>query len=53
MLAPNIYETGRRAYRAGLKPKDCPFAIRSAARSWWLKGYNKAKKEAAEESKES
>lgn len=45
--ALNISETGRRAFAAGLKVKDCPFAIRSSARTWWLKGYREAKAKAA------
>ena len=44
MIAENISESGRRAFRAGLKPKDCPFALRSDARTWWMAGYNEAKK---------
>ena len=34
---------GRYAYLAGLKPKDCPFALQDNARSWWMKGYHEAK----------
>jgi len=44
--AINISEMGRRSFAAGLKVKDCPFAIRSSARTWWMKGYREAKAKA-------
>lgn len=43
MQAINISESGRLAFRAGLKMKDCPFSLRSPARSWWMKGYKEAR----------
>jgi ribosome modulation factor len=49
MQALNISETGRRAFAAGLKVRDCPFAIGSTARQWWLKGYREARDAAREE----
>jgi len=45
---PLALESGRLAYRAGLKPKDCPLAPGSAARSWWLRGYKEEKRRAEE-----
>jgi hypothetical protein len=47
MQALNIRESGRLAFAAGIKVRDCPFAIRSQARWWWLKGYQEAKQQAA------
>lgn len=46
MKALPIREVGRLAYQSGLKKGDCPFALRSDARSWWLKGWNEARKAA-------
>ena len=51
--AINASEMGRRAYRAGLKVKDCPFNLRSPVRSWWLKGYAEAKREPKPETTDS
>lgn len=40
-------ETGRRAFRAGLKPIDNPFAKGSKARRLWARGYTEARENAA------
>lgn len=45
--ALNISESGRRAFAAGLKPKDNPFHIGSQACSLWAKGFRQAKDAAA------
>ncbi len=45
-FALNIDESGRRAFQAGLKATDNPFAIGSQARSLWAKGYREAKQAA-------
>lgn len=47
--AVNISEMGRRAFWAGIKTSDCPFALRSSARSWWMKGYKEARQSANED----
>lgn len=38
-----VVESGRRAFFAGLKVRDCRLAMRSKARLLWLKGYRSAR----------
>ncbi len=49
--ALNITETGRRAFAAGVNPKQNPFAVGSAAASLWAKGFRQARESKEREDK--
>lgn len=49
-MTSKIQDSGERAFRAGIKYQDCPFAARSLARREWQQGWRVAREKDKEES---